>query len=66
VPLYLIIDRTSDSCDPVLMDSLTLPLLPDLHPLCRVTIQGPLYVELVLRNYVVIYPPPNAYLCAQI
>jgi hypothetical protein len=29
---------------------LTLP--PDLHPLYRETIQGPLYVELVLQNYV--------------
>jgi hypothetical protein len=29
---------------------LTLP--PDLHPLYRGTIQGPLYVELVLQNYV--------------
>ena len=29
---------------------LTLP--PDLHPLCRGTIQGPLYVEVVLQNYI--------------
>ena len=30
--------------------NLTLP--PDFHPLYRGTIQGPLYVELVLQNYV--------------
>ena len=57
----------SDNCGPQGYEFhpiLTLP--PDLHPLYRGTIQGPLYVELVLQNYVVFYPPPNSYLCAQI
>jgi hypothetical protein len=33
-------------------ESVILTLPPNLHPLCRGTIQGPLYVELVLQNYV--------------
>jgi hypothetical protein len=34
-------------------------LTSDLHPLYRGTIQDPLYVELVLQNYVVIYLKDN-------
>ena len=39
--------------NPALGDRYSLPTLPpDLHTLYRGTIQGPLYVELVLQNYI--------------
>ena len=60
---YRLIFWCSNSMNKLYFDlqyNLTLP--PDLHPLCRGTRQGPLYVELVLQNFIQWFIPHQTHI----